>query len=100
MKIDYDKKIDAKYVSFREGEVHATQVLKEWLMLDLDVNGNVLGVEILDASKNLVSLQTEDGRLLQINEMQQMSTESNEIGNVGKSQNPSLIPAIEVVMAS
>ena len=100
MKIDYDNKIDAKYVSFKEGKIHETQVLKEWLMLDLDMDGNVLGVEILNASKNLVSLQSEDGQLLQINEMQEMSIESDEIGNIGNSQKPSLIPGLEIIMTS
>lgn len=101
MKINYDKEIDAKYVTLKEGKVHETQALTEWLMLDLDAEGEVLGVEILDASKNLVSLQTEDNRLQQITEMESTTSSVDEkIGNITTSESPILRNAFKAMMAA
>lgn len=56
MKIEYDKDADAAYVYFKEiasGEVVQTISLNESVNIDLDKDGRTLGIEILDASKNL-----------------------------------------------
>lgn len=56
MKIEYDKEVDAAYVYFKEiaeGEVVQTISLNESVNIDLDKDGRTLGIEILDASKNL-----------------------------------------------
>jgi len=56
MKITYDKEADAAYIYFKEiipGEVKNTISLNESVNIDLDEEGRTLGIEILDASKNL-----------------------------------------------
>ncbi len=58
METKYDKEIDAKYVSIKRGKVAHTTRDKEWLLFDYDKNGDVLGIEILDASKHLISIYT------------------------------------------
>lgn len=56
MKITLDKEADAAYIYFKEiseGEVDKTISLNESINVDLDEEGRALGIEILDASKNL-----------------------------------------------
>lgn len=56
MKITVDKEADAAYVYFKEispGEVAQTISLNDSINIDLDVNGKTLGIEILNARKNL-----------------------------------------------
>ena len=58
MEIKYDKKIDAKYVYIKKGEITHTKKVQDWLLFDYAKSGEVLGIEILDASKHLVSIST------------------------------------------
>ena len=58
METKYDKTIDAKYVSIRKGKISHTKKEQDWLLFDCDKNGDVLGIEILDASKHLISVHT------------------------------------------
>ena len=56
MKIEYDKESDAAYIYFKEitpGEVVQTISLNESVNIDLGKDGKTLGIEILDASRNL-----------------------------------------------
>ena len=53
MKIDYDKTADAMYIRMRKGSVKKTVHLARLINADLDRNGKVLGVEILNASLKL-----------------------------------------------
>lgn len=56
MKIEYDKDVDAAYIYFKdveEGEVAQTISLNDSVNIDLDSEGKTLGIEIIDASKNL-----------------------------------------------
>ena len=56
MKIEYDKDADTAYIYFKEiekGEVVQTISLNDSVNLDLDKEGRTLGIEIIDASKNL-----------------------------------------------
>ncbi len=56
MKIEFDAEADAAYVYFKEiseGEVAKTISLNDSINVNLDKNGKTLGIEILDASKNL-----------------------------------------------
>lgn len=63
MNIEYDKKADTKYVRIKKGKVAYTKKEHDWLLYDCSKNGNVLGVEILDASKHPISLSTIKGDL-------------------------------------
>ena len=56
MRIKLDKDADAAYVYFKEiskGEVDKTICLNDSISVDLDKDGRTLGIEIIDASKNL-----------------------------------------------
>ena len=56
MKIEYDKEADAAYIYLKEiseGEVVQTISLNDSVNIDLNSEGKTLGIEILDASKNL-----------------------------------------------
>ena len=64
--VRYDKKSDAKYITLlpekqKRGVVARTEKVKPWLLVDYDKDGNVYGIEILNASKNpLAFLVKED----------------------------------------
>lgn len=66
IKVTYDNEVDAKYVSIKEGKVYETKIINDWLFFDVDKNGNVLGVEILDSSKRAFSLFTFDNELSEL----------------------------------
>jgi len=53
MKINYDKIADAMYFSMKKGKVAKTLEMNERLIVDVDKNGNILGIEMLDASGQL-----------------------------------------------
>ncbi|MBS3079469.1 DUF2283 domain-containing protein [Candidatus Pacearchaeota archaeon] len=56
MKITLDKEADAAYIYFKDispGEVVKTISLNDSINIDLDSEGKTLGIEILDACKNL-----------------------------------------------
>lgn len=50
MKINYDKIADAMYFSMKKGKVAKTLEMNERLIVDVDKKGNILGIEMLDAS--------------------------------------------------
>ena len=51
MKIEYDKEVDALYIRLQEKYVTRTVELEEGLNLDLDENGKLIGLEVLDATE-------------------------------------------------
>jgi len=56
MRTEFDKEADAAYIYFKEignGEVAETITLNDSVNVDLDKEGKVLGIEILDASEHL-----------------------------------------------
>ena len=57
MKIEYDPKADAMYIRLLAGEVTESDEVRPGVVLDFDVNGRVLGIEMLD-----VSLRTDNPR--------------------------------------
>jgi uncharacterized protein YuzE len=62
MKIDYDATVDALSVTLRKGKVDRTVEIAPEIMIDFDLNGRPLYLEILDAStkigkSNMTSIQ-------------------------------------------
>ncbi len=53
MRIRYNEKSDALYIRFREEKYFESDEIKEGFILDYDQNGNIIGIEILDASDYL-----------------------------------------------
>jgi uncharacterized protein YuzE len=53
MKILYDPEVDVLRIVFNDLSVEESDEEKPGLILDYDKNGNIVGVEILDASKRV-----------------------------------------------
>ena len=56
LKITLDKEADAAYIYLKEiakGEVTKTISLNNSINIDLDSKGQMLGIEVIDASQNL-----------------------------------------------
>ena len=51
--VEYDKKADALYIWLRKAKYDISEELAENVILDLDKNGRIIGIEVLGASKNL-----------------------------------------------
>ena len=50
MRISYDKDADAMYIKLANGELGKNREIHEGVILDLDRDGRLLGIEILDVS--------------------------------------------------
>ena len=50
MKIEYSERADALYVYFKQSEVVKSKEVEEGVVIDLDGEGHLIGIEILDAS--------------------------------------------------
>jgi len=53
VQVEYDKKADALYIWLRKAKYDVSEELAENVILDLDKNGRIIGIEVLSASKNL-----------------------------------------------
>jgi len=50
MTIKYDPVADAAYFSMRKGKVAKTVRMEDRIVADFDAKGNIIGIEVLDAS--------------------------------------------------
>lgn len=53
MEITYDKNADAMYIKFRDGIFNSNKIIDRETIVDLDSNGNLLGIEFLSISKRI-----------------------------------------------
>ena len=53
VQVEYDQKADAMYIWLRKAKYDISEELAENVVIDLDKNGRIIGIEVLDASKNL-----------------------------------------------
>lgn len=53
MKITYDPEVDVLYIELRHVPASDSTDVEEGVTVDLDSDGHIIGVEILDASKRL-----------------------------------------------
>ncbi|MBK7002951.1 MAG: DUF2283 domain-containing protein [Rhodoferax sp.] len=51
MKIEYDQHADAMYIRLRTGVVADSDEVRPGVVFDLDADGRVLGIEMLDVSQ-------------------------------------------------
>ena len=51
MKINYDKEADAVYIELAKGEFEKNRKIDDFTILDMDKEGNILGIELLEVSK-------------------------------------------------
>lgn len=55
MKVNYDKEIDALVFTMSKNQIHESDEIKPGVILDFDKDGNLVRIEILDASKKKLS---------------------------------------------
>ena len=65
MKIEYDREVDAIYIYLQQKQVVKTIELSNSVKVDLDEEGNLIGLEVLDASKryslaDILNISTEN----------------------------------------
>jgi uncharacterized protein YuzE len=53
VRVEYDSKADAMYIWLRKAKYEISEELAENVIIDLDKSGRIIGIEILDAIKNL-----------------------------------------------
>jgi uncharacterized protein YuzE len=53
MKVKYDKEQDVLYVSFSDEAIHESDEEKNGVILDYSANGQIVGIELLRASKQV-----------------------------------------------
>jgi len=51
MKIEYDQRADAMYIRLRAGTVVESEEIRPGVVFDYDLEGKVLGIEMLDVSE-------------------------------------------------
>lgn len=57
MKITYDKTTDAMYIHLNKGRYAKSKKVTDDILVDVNKQGKVLGMEILDASKNIATFE-------------------------------------------
>ena len=53
MKVTYDQEVDILNIELSDAEIEESDEDKPGVILDYDVDGNVVSIEILDASKRM-----------------------------------------------
>jgi uncharacterized protein YuzE len=53
MEITFDKQADAMYIYLQKKKVFETKEITDDTLVDLDRDGNVIGIELLSASKRI-----------------------------------------------
>jgi uncharacterized protein YuzE len=53
MKIEYSGDVDALYIRLREAKIADSTDIEEGVTVDLDENGHIVGIEILDACEKI-----------------------------------------------
>ncbi len=54
MKVEYDDESNILYLKLREGKIVETRLLAEDVYVDVDENGDILGIEIWNVSRNII----------------------------------------------
>lgn len=55
MKTNYDRDADALYVRFAEAPIVESEEVRPGVVIDLDAEGRIVAIEVLDASEQLTS---------------------------------------------
>ena len=53
VRVEYSEKSDAVYIWLRRAKYDISEELAENVIMDLDKRGRIIGIEVLDASKNI-----------------------------------------------
>jgi len=54
MVIRYDKELDIVYIRFSEKKIEESNEDKPGIILDYDIEGSIVGIEVLNASSQMV----------------------------------------------
>ncbi|MBN2481702.1 MAG: DUF2283 domain-containing protein [Bacteroidales bacterium] len=54
MKVKYDKETDILYIRFSDAQISESDEEKKGLILDYDAEGNIAGIEIVNASERII----------------------------------------------
>ncbi|MBI1970719.1 DUF2283 domain-containing protein [Candidatus Woesearchaeota archaeon] len=65
MKLTYDKEADAIYIEFQKGNFAKNKKVDDFIILDYDANGCLLGIELLNVSKQLSMETLRDKQIVQ-----------------------------------
>lgn len=60
--MQYDTKEDALYVELAKGKYSRTRKVSDSILVDEDAKGKILGIEILDAKKNIKAFDPQKTR--------------------------------------
>ena len=63
MKSAYDAKVDALYIRWTDAKIVESDEISEGVILDYDDDGNVVGVEVLNASQKISGLTAQVDRV-------------------------------------
>jgi uncharacterized protein YuzE len=55
MRTSYDPEADALYVRFAEASIVESEEVADGVVLDLDAEGRIVAIELLDASKHITA---------------------------------------------
>jgi uncharacterized protein YuzE len=66
MEITYDKEADALYIGIRKGEFAKNKRIDDFTIVDLDSHGNILGIEMISASKRIPATSLSEVRVKNI----------------------------------
>ena len=58
MKVTYDPEVDILRIIFSNADIEESDEDKPGVIIDYDIDGNVVGLEILDASKRITNPRT------------------------------------------
>jgi len=64
MKIHYDSKVDAVYIELAKGKYEVSREISHSVVVDEDKDGRVLGIEILDAKKNISAFDPQNTKFV------------------------------------
>lgn len=55
MKVKYDKETDILYITLSDDKIVESDEEKNGFILDYSINGNLVGIEVLNASKSSIN---------------------------------------------
>jgi uncharacterized protein YuzE len=59
LKVHYDPKVDILYMVIREGPIYDSRELDEDVRLEYDKKGEIVGIEVIDARRNVARVLAE-----------------------------------------
>ncbi len=58
MKVKYDREVDILYIKLTDASIEESDEDRPGIILDYDANGDIVGIEVLNASKKMAQLTT------------------------------------------